>query len=365
MILSFGAKNFGCFKEQVDISFENKEGVSKLLCIEGANASGKTTILKILEFIRHFAIKSFNDKPDDEVDIPTHFNSSKTSDLYINFEHASIYYKYELTIKSGKIFKESLSQKKSGGRAYVIFSRSQNEIKKTLKKYDILKTMKLRSNASAISTAKQYDFSLDVIDAMDIFFDVRLISNLTKEGYAEHYFELSSYGPISSFLAGNGKKYLDRIKPILKNFDLGITDVVIESAMIKGKKCHYPVFQHGDNSLLYEEESTGTQTLFMTLVPYLMAMNMQGILIHDEFDTHLHHLLLPKLIDLIEDSDAQFIFTTFNIDIMDRLGKYKVYMVEKDNNESYAYRLDEIKDLRNDRPISNYYKKGLLGGVPR
>jgi hypothetical protein len=52
---------------------------------------------------------------------------------------------------------------------------------------------------------------------------------------------------------------------------------------------------------------------------------------------------------------------------MDHLGKYRTYLVNKKNNESYGYRLDEIPGdiLRNDRPVSTPYRNGKIGGVPK
>jgi hypothetical protein len=61
------------------------------------------------------------------------------------------------------------------------------------------------------------------------------------------------------------------------------------------------------------------------------------------------------------------IFTTHDTDIIDLLGRYRTYIVNKDENESYVYRLDELPGdmLRNDRPISPAYKDGKIGGKPR
>ncbi len=52
---------------------------------------------------------------------------------------------------------------------------------------------------------------------------------------------------------------------------------------------------------------------------------------------------------------------------MDILGKYRTYLFEKEEGESYGYRLDEpeTKILRNDRSISEPYKRHYLGGYPK
>jgi hypothetical protein len=42
-------------------------------------------------------------------------------------------------------------------------------------------------------------------------------------------------------------------------------------------------------------------------------------------------------------------------------------LVNKEDNESFAYRLDEIPGdiLRNDRPILPAYNDGKIGGIPK
>ena len=97
-----------------------------------------------------------------------------------------------------------------------------------------------------------------------------------------------------------------------------------------------------------------------------------GLLILDEFDINLHPHILPKLLNLFNDKTfntegAQMIFSTHNGEVLDWLGRYRCYLVNKENNESYAYRLDEIPGdvLRNDRPITPIYNRGDIGGVPK
>ncbi|MEA1911137.1 MAG: ATP-binding protein, partial [Spirochaetota bacterium] len=69
----------------------------------------------------------------------------------------------------------------------------------------------------------------------------------------------------------------------------------------------------------------------------------------------------------INTEDAQLLFTTHNSKIMDVLGKYRTILVNKEENESYLYRLDELPGdlIRNDRPIEPIYRSGKVGGVPK
>lgn len=105
---------------------------------------------------------------------------------------------------------------------------------------------------------------------------------------------------------------------------------------------------------------------------YIATLQLGGIAIVDEFDVHLHPQILPKILDLFTDpaknpNNAQLIFSTHDTEILNTLGKYRSYLVNKTNNESFAYRLDEIPGdlVRNDRQISPIYRDGKIGGVPR
>ncbi|MCK5695765.1 MAG: AAA family ATPase [Desulfobacula sp.] len=83
MLLKFGAKNFFSFKEGVEISLNlgancpdfisRGKTVSNLLCVKGANGSGKSNLLKILSFIRALCCDSFNIKPDEVIFVDSFF----------------------------------------------------------------------------------------------------------------------------------------------------------------------------------------------------------------------------------------------------------------------------------------------------
>ncbi len=124
--------------------------------------------------------------------------------------------------------------------------------------------------------------------------------------------------------------------------------------------------------MTFYDQSSGVKSLYLQLGRYKTVLDKGGILALDEFDINLHPDLLPMLIDFFEDekkniNNAQLIFTTHNSEIMDELGKYRVVLVNKTENESFLYRLDEIPGdiLRNDRSISSVYNAGKIGGKPK
>ena len=121
MLLSYGAKNFCCFKDwlEIDLSLNAKVPVevsqaqraALAICIKGANASGKTNALKALSFISFFCRDSFSKKPEADIMYEPFFDSSEPSEFFVEFEIEGIEYLYELVltkreVKSEKIYKK-------------------------------------------------------------------------------------------------------------------------------------------------------------------------------------------------------------------------------------------------------------------
>lgn len=109
----------------------------------------------------------------------------------------------------------------------------------------------------------------------------------------------------------------------------------------------------------------------VVIVDLIVALIQGVVLCVDELDTNLHTGLLQFLflpfLSSSNSSHAQLIFTCHDYDLLDEMMKYRTYLFEKEKGESYCYRLDEINGaaLRNDRSLSQQYKSGALGGVPR
>lgn len=63
------------------------------------------------------------------------------------------------------------------------------------------------------------------------------------------------------------------------------------------------IHKYGDEefSLIYSDESMGTKTLFNVLFNYWAILKSGRLLIVDEFDLHLHALILPEIITLFTD----------------------------------------------------------------
>jgi len=378
MILSYGAKNFFCFKEWVEISFELNSGVpeelskgnpySLALCLKGGNGSGKTNGLKILSFLAYFCAQSFTQlKPEGLIPLETFFNKKKNAEFFIKFNDKNTEYRYELILNTKSVVSEKIYKKNK--RTVLVFERSYDKIiKNTLAKSF---PVKLRKNASFICTARQSE--IKELFPIYKFFD-NVISNVSHSGFTKWMLEVSE-AELSNFYNEN-PDYLEFTVEKLKKFDTGIKNIDILSYEKDMKKGFYPLFKFDveseECSLTYRGQSSGTKVLFSLLRLYKSTLDIGGILILDEFDINLHPDILPHLVDFFDNDEnnpkkAQLVFTTHNADIIDKMGKYRTYLFNKEENESYCYRLDELPGnlIRNDRLITPLYKSGKIGGVPK
>jgi hypothetical protein len=384
MLLEFGVKNFFCFEEAAVISLRLDKNcptsISKgksfvnVLGIKGANASGKTQILKGLSFLSFICAHSFSTKPDEPIHIFTYFNNTEPCELYAEFISNDITYRYELVVTRAKIESETIYKILDTGKQEKILERSNNQLVYKHDSFDDLDKINIRDNSSIVATAKQYQ--INALEDIYNFF-VNIQSNVAHIGFIDNIVDNSALSKALVEDSDTARDYLAFIKKFIGDCDTGVSNIEIKiSKNSEGEDVYYPVFIHSNSTGKHEislaNESSGTIRLYTRLLLYKMMLDTGGILIMDEFDIHLHEHILPKLIELFENEDtnkknAQFLFTAHSTDVMDILGRYKTCLINKEDNASYIYRLDEIPGdiLRNDRPVSPAYKAKKIGGVPK
>jgi len=386
MLLEFGAKNFFSFKEKFEVSLRlnascpekisHNKKYTNILAVKGANASGKTNVLKLLSFLSFMVLHSFSSKVSEKIDFSSYFDNTEATEIFIVFLGNQTEYRYEIKLTKEKILSETIYRKK--GRNSTVIERKNNKItSNTINEFSSLKVMKLRDNASLVSTALQYEIS--EIDIIADFFMNLFIPNVSNIGLHDG---MMTHKEISEIYF-NDKSLFKFVTKVLKDSDTGISEIKIlpKEDEETGKIEYIPAFYYRVNEdkkvLSFYDQSSGVKSLYIQLGYYKTVLDVAGVLVLDEFDINLHPDLLPMLIDFFEDekknkNNAQLIFTTHNSDIMDELGKYRVVLVNKEENESFLYRLDEIPGdildgnmLRNDRSISSVYNAGKIGGKPK
>lgn len=379
MLHSFSFRNFFSFKDGATVSFHldrnvpdvilSGNGFSTAIAVKGANGSGKTQALKVLPFLSEFCVKSFGFEPDAKISVSPFYSNNEPSEFEVEFEMSGVVYYYYLSCTENEVVEERISQKEAA-RKVKIFERKLNQVIFTTKKFSALESIKLRQNASVISTAHQYE--LKELNLVYKFFK-EILTNVGYAGFMERHVTIEK---VSKLLHGH-EKILEEVTKFISSCDIGIDKVEILKYTNKNDEDEYlPIFIHRWNGevcpISHYEESSGTKALFRIIPQFIAVLRTGGLVIFDELDAHLHPLIISKMIDLFLDEStnpkkAQILFSTHDVDVLDLLGKYRVCIVNKHENESFLYRLDDVSGevVRNDRSIIPLYKDGKLGGVPR
>jgi hypothetical protein len=122
-----------------------------------------------------------------------------------------------------------------------------------------------------------------------------------------------------------------------------------------------------------EAESNGTQRFFALVGPWLDALDQGALLVIDELDCSMHPTLTEKLVELFQSPDAnqkgaQLVFSTHDSTLMDveLFRRDQIWIVEKDR--AGASRLSSLYDFeekpRNNEALQRRYLAGHYGGIP-
>ena len=393
MLRSFTLQNFQSFREPVQISLElnrhtPEDGrsfmsglgirLTKAIAVVGANASGKTTLIKSLVFVDWFVKHSFHAKPDDAIPLSAHFSAAdEPSTFEVDFEYDGREWRYRLVASKDRVYHESLYSKQSRAFSYV-FIRDWNPERKGYavkqQHFGMLQkeAEKVRENASLISTAAQYDVDL----ALKLV-SANVLSNV--HGLGRQAMDHEQILLASDFYAKN-TSILGQMATLLNQWDFGLADVRVEKHTVtresgKTEDIYIPFGIHrvGDKEhpLMFLHESSGTQGAFILLSRILPALQKGGLVMIDELEADLHPHMLTPILDLFFSTktnphNAQIIFTCHSIEVLSLLHKAQVVLVEKDENcESDAWRLDSVKGVRADDNLYAKYMAGAYGAIPQ
>jgi len=125
---------------------------------------------------------------------------------------------------------------------------------------------------------------------------------------------------------------------------------------------------------MQKHESDGTQKLFDLAGLLLLAFSFPvgGLIILDEIDSNFHPALLVKLIEVfnnpeINKANVQLLFTSHDTILMNPslMRRDQFYFTEKQADESTKlYSLAELKGIRNDADFAKHYLAGFYGALP-
>lgn len=394
MLRRLRIKNFYSIKEELEVSLLlntqtpadfrsiptlDQKKASKILAFVGANASGKTNILKSLAFLNWFVGDSFMGlAPDAEIPVSTHFsNSHEPVELGAEFEIDGSIWEYRLVLTKHQVMHESLYKK--GYRFVYVFKRDWDAVaQKYLIKlkedfdFDKKEAEKVRKNASLIATAAQYNQPLALRLSR-----LNIETNLTMLG--KYNFNASTQLVNAAGLFYQQDQIKEQMSRLLSQWDLGLSGVTIKEHKVTdadGNKetIYLPFGVHyidgKDYELILLEESGGTKSAFVLLGKILPILQNGGLAVIDELESDLHPHMLGAILDLFfspvtNPYNAQIIFSTHSHEILNMLHKEQIILVEKNKGlNTEAWRLDDIEGVRSDDNFYAKYMAGTYGGVP-
>lgn len=391
MLHSYSFSNFQSFAQRVDVDLTIKRNtaltdwmvdevcgnrVSKLMGIVGHNASGKTALLKPVAFLHWFICHSFASQPDSPIPFSPHLaHIESPTEFECLFDFDGSLWRYVLHATPTRVLREALYQKRE--RFNYVFVRewdadSNNySVKQQEFGLSAKSAKKVRQNVSLISWAAQYDVAL-----AKQFIASRVITNVNVVGRlpisdqaimqaAEHF---SAYPEQHTLM-----------NSLLSTWDLGLSGVRLQEIQLNPvdapeQKSWIALGEHISGSttfrLPFNMESSGTQGAFVLLSRLLPILEEGGLAVIDEFENDLHPHMLEPILDLFANPatnlhDAQLLFSTHAIEVLNLLEKSQVMLVEKDEDcVSTAYRLDTVDGIRNDDNFYAKYMAGAYGAVP-
>lgn len=400
MLHYFSVSNFQSFFEESTISFEvprskamkSRKWVRKsraddvliatATSLFGANGSGKTAILKALQFLEWFTKDSFSDlEPDELIPLNQHFASptDAVSEFEILMEDSNgELWRYELSLTPKMVMHEALYRRSQRFR-YVFIrdfdkSTSSYKVKQQGFGFPSREARHIRPNVSFLSAARQ--FGVDEARAV-LPFD--LISNLpsANSDLRDNLItrRLAEISDINQF--GKNEKLREQIISEVRKWDVGIKDIRVEEIPNAGNvSARYRLLgvHETDEGIIglipFDEESGGTRAAFHLIRKLIYALEQGAVAVIDELDSELHPELALNLASMFDDSKlnafgAQLIFSTHASILLDHFERFHAYFIEKVDNESIAVRGDDITGLRADDNLRAKYESGALGAVPQ
>ncbi len=368
----------------------------KAKAIYGANASGKSNIIKaLITFIR---IVKDSVKEEKALGLIDSFQLStetenKPTFFQLIFRIGKTRYRYGFEADDNSIKSEWLfaTPKKREQPLFIREDKSIIDINQTHFEEGIMYQKLFENSKDTIFT----DTSLFLTHLSSTGFgklSKQIIKTISSISIINGLGHRGMYGIAGDSLNDAVKKKF--ILNFLKNADIGIEEIdtveitnenlpnnledEIKEDIKKGKiivssrtKYNADLKSEGKSDFSFGmQESEGTKKMF-ELSPFIYQSLKEGTpLIIDEFDSKLFTLITKKIVELynsIENKKSQLIFVTHDTNLLssDLLRRDQIDFVEKDKyGASHLYTLVEIKGVRNDASFEKDYIQGKYGAIP-
>lgn len=413
MLIEFSISNFRSIKDEQTLTMvadsgklksentfvpksKNKLCLLKSAVIYGANASGKTNIIKAFFALSSFILNS--SKLDIEDDIfcyePFEFDESyRTAPSHFKIVFLgidNIKYNYFISFDKKRIISEILDFYPKGQKAN-LFIRTNDEVKLGAYFADKRQVPKkiLKNHLYLSETGNSPHKQMNGI--YNYFKNKIKTGNLIKNpSYTKQLLEILA------------QKDNAKLKCRLDKF-IKIADTQINSISISEKQEHefilpedlpnelrhriflqnkykieslHDVYDKGEilkaTPFNFDEESKGTRVLYALGGLILEKFETGGVIFFDELESSLHPKLCKFIVKLfhhpkVNPSNVQIIFSTHETTLLDKelFRKDQIWITEKNKyGETDLFSVTDFEGVPDDIPFEEWYMKGKFGGLP-
>lgn len=334
------------------------EQMLKSVALFGANASGKSNVIKAIRACVNMVRSSHNYNVDTRFAIsPFKFEdyANKPSSFYIRFLLNGVEYEYSFSFMHDEIITETLYYYPNG-RKSLVFRRDESRGTEKKDIYEFKTVIKrpfdVADNTSKktlyISRASQMD--REIAQKIFLFFCNDIVLD----------YQVANIDSLDNLF----KERKEQMLEVLRTADSDIIDFKIQNNAIT-------TFHRTNPSVAFDfetEESEGTKTLFRMMVRMIGIIHEGKMLLVDEIDNSLHTQLVEFVIGMFNYSNhAQLIYTIHNTHLLntDFQRRDQVYFVNKrEDGSSDLYSLFDFKDFRDTLDMEKAYLQGRFDAIP-
>lgn len=420
MLIQFSVENYRSIKTEQILSLvknsasempdnffhPNSPNTPELLTtavIYGANASGKSNVLKAFACMIDIVKHSFQKPIDEPIDVepfkfdpktryqPTTFELVFVVNLPVDGEIKPVRAEYGFSLDKNQVYEEWLSVYPKG-REQTWFHRlfddetgeytwqesSHFKGSKAIWKDNTRKDQLFLSTAVALNSEQLQPIYFKLMTEIHIIAEDRIGDRISKDICKEH---ANAKKLVISLLQQANIDVVDIVFKNRNNIQLSIPDFVPE----KYRKEILEDFQNDvDVFFVYQdnqgqmveinltEESDGTQKIFEFSIFLFTTLKMGYTLVIDEFNKSLHPDLVRFLVKMFNSENntghGQLIFTTHETSVLrkDLLRRDQIWFCEKNQQkETIVYPLTDFSPRKSDREdLEEAYLHGRYGGKP-
>lgn len=408
MLIRFTVQNYKSVYKPLELSFiaeplkqheqENlintdfqKTSLLKSLALYGANASGKTNLIKALDFMRDFVLNSAqHNQSNKAIDIDSFQLIAKAQNEpscfeidFISFEKR---YRYGFTISKQKVHTEYLfSVLKTTEK--VLFTRVENEIEcEPSFSEGYGKQSFAKSTSLFLSTIAQLNATISS-HIIDWFSNLTIITDYNYPSYTGYTARLIKENKHKEFIlkvfSAVGLDFDDvEIKTVniddnlMQFLSLDLRDLVKKNlpeqlqVFTRHKVFNLNGQVVGAADFDLKKESAGTQKFFAIAGPIINSLLNGYPIVIDEMDARLHFKLVYFLLKLFNSkkynpNGGQLVFTNHMLDLMDRqlLRRDQILLLSKIRNQTEITSIHK-EGARSDKSFKRDYLSGDFGSLP-